>query len=417
MPEKLTTTPPSSTPNASAAGSNLDAALASLGAVKPTIPDSAVQNIGTEDLDADMFDMDIPVDPAETIAAVETDVKPTEAAKTAEGNPAQEVSTAASTPADAIKQAASTIDGTEEVAPVEAPIVETVVPHPEAVNTQRDYAGFEGQDLAMLKGMPNQAFNAAAPRLKGLMKEASDSKAQLAQIVKDSGTPLNHFEHPEAHRINPNYIQAESDHSYASTLETFIGQQKAALTEGAESVRVITGADANGQPVISDVVVTAENQTELNEKFAVSLANLGAEKSKQAGVINAIKQNHAGRYKQVQDVVIKAEEEYFPFYKEGAKSFTPEVKQKFEDFKGTLPEEVRNHMLAGPVAKSFLLIQDLNTHISGLKQKISQLESGKALAPVTKETQLAGPSGGDVIGNAGDGDNTVFSPDDFGMEM
>lgn len=262
----------------------------------------------------------------------------------------------------------------------------------------RDLTGIPEADQKAFRGMPNPVFNYVAPRFKALIKREAEATQKFEQIVKDQGVPLSYFEHPQGFRITPQAAQIQQEYNDYNFELGHVQEQIAALKSGAKTVKEIVNYDAQGNAIYAERVVDDNNRATFLDSFVKQEAKAGILMGQLDQKFSSLAQNHIARNKQVTTSIKQAEAKYFPFYEEGQLTFGPAEKEKFNNFMATLPPETRGSPLASPLAKAYMVIQEMNIL---LKKQAKQLAGSKQVIAGADERQLAGPTGDEVTTHGG----------------
>lgn len=303
----------------------------------------------------------------------------------------------------------------EELEKKEGEVVEKdekIVDVPDA--SKRDYSKIPKELQQVARMMPNPVFNLIKDWAPKIVKEATEAKAQLDQIVKDNGTPISYYEHSEGYQLNPQWNHSVQVFQRANFEDQQCDKAISELQKGAQKVSLLKGYNPDGSPVYTDVVVDDTNRAQLVTQLTNTKANVIAHKNTAQQQAQQIAQNHVVQNQQVVTTLKAKEDEYFPFYNPGTKNniWSPEKQKSYDGFMEGLPLAVRHSPLASLLAKATLLIIDFNTDNKSLR---ARLKEGGAASPAAQaaETRAAGPTDTDAKGGKVDSGNTA---DNVGWE-
>ncbi len=284
----------------------------------------------------------------------------------------------------------------------------TPVPHPDSLKAKRDYTGIDESDIPALKAMPNAAFAHIAPRLKSLTSELATAQGQLKELVDNSGIPPVYNEHPDAFQLFPEYKKVVEDHKYATYEVDHLTEQLdavRALRDGSNVVvKNIVGYNNDGTPQFNDIVVSKENKAAIESGLIKALGKTEAGKDQLEAKARGIVDNHRKSHKSIAEFTRSQEDKYFSFYKDGEKSYTPEMQKFVKDFVGTqIAPALRTSLLARPLAKAALLITQLNGALKAEREKSAKLTNGSGgKVPRKVEQQLAGGTTHEIDDTSGE---------------
>jgi len=265
-------------------------------------------------------------------------------------------------------------DKPAEVKPVAAATKQDTKP------TARDYTGFTGDEVAILKQMSNPAFEFATKHMKEL-KELRQQK------------PDSIYQHPDAYTLTPEYKSAQEDLKFTSFEERHWRQQLVNI-RGGKPWQGLDGYNEKGEPVYSGPFKPSdEAEIDVNNAMLHATNVLGQKrcelaalqktfKDKVAVSDNNILMERTNRFGWVKEP--KMLDEVVEIPKLGA---VP-IKKLREDMKALFPSYKRSSQEVELIADMFVALQ-----IYAARNR--ELEAGLQTERKLKEDTIRGePSGG-----------------------
>lgn len=251
-------------------------------------------------------------------------------------------------------------------------------------NTKRDYAGFNANQVKILKRLDNNRFQAISTEWRAL-QSAANKAVELAtqleeqkKIAAGKGIPQTWYEHPEAYSLTPEFRQLSTQYAQYDAVEAHYTEQIAAIQDG-KPWTAIVGVN----PQTGELQYSPEQQPTPQAMANVNRALIQATTAKgqlQAKVDN-LASNFANTHKQAASQIKNEIQGYLD-------KLHPEVKPVDKDVEmvtNMLPAMYKNHPLAWGFSQ---LVAMSFAQGRFLKKLLSEKEQA---AKVAADTKLAGP--------------------------
>jgi len=240
----------------------------------------------------------------------------------------------------------------------------------------RDYTGLNEREIALFKRMSNEAYAELRPiydNNKKLAEREAALKAREEAVTK--AAPRGVYDHEQAYTLTPQYTElSQAANTMAFEREYWV-KQLAAVEEGADWKPLIK--NAQGQYFEGKAEkATAQAKAELLQKLTIA-AQYHTHFTNQ---LAQVQQNHALHRQQLLNGMATYETKFFPFFAgDAGKKYEAEL----QSIKAAVPEEFRDHPMAGIAAKALLTVKLLNEN----NQKLTAaLQAQKAAADTAKKT-------------------------------
>lgn len=278
-------------------------------------------------------------------------------------------------------------------------IVQPTVDDPENPD-KRDYSKYLPEDAELLKKVPNHVYDQVKQRFEDFKAKEDKLKEYEQKQVPDS-----FYENPDAYKLTDSYKQAEQQANITSILVDHYKNELNKLDTG-EDITVFAGFNEQGQPItrtIQAVEIKNEDGEVIGKKHQASIQGILIQEmtkysnqlEQQSAVMNQVKQQFTGSYSQVVEGIKKTEQQLFP-----DTDVDDNYKKNMQAMHNHLPQQFRNHPLAGLVTKGYAayvkMFNALKEENNKLKQQLglkSTKQNDQARAGVTTSTTKAGQSG------------------------
>ena len=243
----------------------------------------------------------------------------------------------------------------------------------------RDYTGLNEREVALFKRMSNEAYAELRPiydNNKKLAEREAALKAREEAVMK--ATPRGVYDHEQAYTLTPQYAELSHATNTMAFEREYWAKQLAAVEEGADWKPLIKNAQGQyfeGKPEKA----TAQAKAELLQKLTIATQY----HTHYTNQLAQVQQNHALHRQQLLNGMATYETKFFPFFAgDAGKKYESEL----QNIRAAVPEEFRDHPMAGIAAKALLTVKLLNEN----NQKLTAaLQAQKAAADTIKK---AGPT-------------------------
>jgi hypothetical protein len=278
---------------------------------------------------------------------------------------------------------------------------------------KRDYSEFTVEEQAVLKRMPNEAFNYTSAKLR-------EHKLLIAETATLKDTAQHIYSNPEAYRILPESKEILANLTDQEDLKGFYQEQLQLASQGKAWTGLKEGADGKLERLpIAATVAKNEDGDEVNVADPQHVAwinqQMGKVDSDKQSLISryaAIKKEHEEKSKDIPSFLTAAEDKVFP----DMKTLTKPQQKFVDEVAKAFPLSLRVDPMMKFVGKGLIHVQALKTQLAAKDAEIAKLKGIKV------EKDLAGPGTKAVTSGAGskeaDGDTKEFKDNDFeGMGM
>ena len=278
-------------------------------------------------------------------------------------------------------------------------IVQPTVDDPENPD-KRDYSKYLPEDAELLKKVPNHVYDQVKKRFEDIKTKEDKLKEYEHKQVPDS-----FYENPDAYKLTDTYKQAEQQASITSILVDHYKNELNKIDTG-EDITVFAGFDDKGQPITRTIqandvknedgdVVGKKHQASMQAILIQEMTKYSNQLDQQSAAMNQVKQQFTGSYGQVVEGIKKTEQQLFP-----DTDVDDNYKKNMQAMHNHLPQQFRNHPLAGLVTKGYAayvkMFNALKEENNKLKQQLglkSTKQNDQARAGVTTSTTKAGQAG------------------------
>ena len=278
-------------------------------------------------------------------------------------------------------------------------IVQPTVDNPENPD-KRDYSKYLSEDAELLKKVPNHVYDQVKQRFEDFKAKEDKLKEYEQKQVPDS-----FYENPEAYKLTDSYKQAEQQANVTSILVDHYKNELNKLDTG-EDITVFAGFNEQGQPITRTIqaveikneygeVIGKKHQASMQGILIQEMTKYSNQLEQQSAVMNQVKQQFTGSYSQVVEGIKKTEQQLFP-----DTDVDDNYKKNMQAMHNHLPQQFRNHPLAGLVTKGYAayvkMFNALKEENNKLKQQLglkSTKQNDQARAGVTTSTTKAGQAG------------------------
>lgn len=277
------------------------------------------------------------------------------------------------------------------------------------LNKKRDFTGFEAEDVETLKRLPNHLFDKYKERIKTFYEANKKVKELETKVegLKKNALPDSYYEHPDSYVLNPQYNQMMQD-SRQFEFEVNHYRQQLINVKSGKPWQAITGYDNSGRPKFSNVPAKEDGSIDVEAEINIT-TGLGEGQRKLAeysGAIQGLQQQHQQQYKQSLEALQKADDTFFPAFKDQTK--LPEsVRNNYNKALNSVPGVFKNHPLAQMIAKAFAAHVYKDQQIAKLKEQL------QVKASVKQDSVEAGPGPGKFNGGLVNGGEKVFDIKEF----
>lgn len=278
---------------------------------------------------------------------------------------------------------------------------------------KRDYSEFTADEQAVLKRMPNEAFNYTSEKLR-------QNKLLTAETANLKDTAQHIYSNPEAYRILPESKQLLSDLTAQEDLKGFYQEQLQLASQGKAWTGLKEGANGELErlPIAATLTKNEDGEdvaTADPQHVAWINQQMGKVDSDKQLLINRyseIKKEHEEKSKEIPGFLTAAEDKVFP----DMKTLTKPQQKFVDEVAKAFPISLRVDPLMKFVGKGLIHVQALKAQLATKDAEIAKLKG------IKQEKDLAGPGTKTVTSGAGskeaDGDTKEFKDDDFvGMGM
>jgi hypothetical protein len=273
---------------------------------------------------------------------------------------------------------------------------------------ERDFAGFDENEIGLLKRMSNEAYQFVRPRLlaeKELKGKVKELESNLVK-AKENSLPESYYEHPQAYVLDKNYVQA------AENVNTVMQEMRAweeALMKCKAGEEWIEYQFDNKNQRYVPIKHAASPRAELYIETAMHRGRqiLNDEETSMKSIIS----EHENRSSKLKSIVKEREDNVFPQYSS-------------EDIIKTDPamKSLADYLSAGGLGNNVLLSTccKFYAHALKLQDKLDEIEAGskkdKTIAEVRKDN---GPSNTEIntgVQSAGKGEAKDWKDQPFSWD-
>jgi hypothetical protein len=219
---------------------------------------------------------------------------------------------------------------------------------------ERDYSGFDEEDVKVLKKMRNEQYGEVSKLLgkyKSKASEVDSVKAKVAELEKtltEGGLPPSYYDNPEAFTLTPAYRNLEARHGRLQDEQAHYQEQLLNVEEG-KPFTMIRGYDKAGNPVYTpEQPASSAAKVHLNMMMQKYNAMDQQIRSEVAGLAATHKQIHSQAATSVQCELDKA-----------LGNLVPELRPSKEEmnvFKGAIPGAFKEHPMTNVASQMFGVI-------------------------------------------------------------
>ena len=238
----------------------------------------------------------------------------------------------------------------------------------------RDYTAFDPDVAAILKKLPNQAYDKFGPKIaewKANSDKLADAQKELAEVAK--GNPRFLHEHPEAYKLTPEYSKATSEYSAVSREADHWRQQLIKIKRGEPWVKIYD-YNEDGSFKSTPVPPPEDGRVDIESEMAVTeaLQNTLNVRSNISQSLNHFKQQNILRSQDAAKTISDVRAKLWP--KLDPAKLTGETKTIYDKIITEIPDAYRHHPLAQLIPLSFITAQNVVKYAKGLEDQVKKLK-------------------------------------------